>query len=136
MNKKLLQSIRPLFFVFILVNALAITGKSMLVKYNFSQDVLILGNLLLFTVILISYFITFRSLHSPNPQAFIRSMYGSFMIKFFFLAIAAFVYIMVAKHDVNKLGLAAGGVLYIFYTFIEIRALMKTLNELKQAKNG
>ena len=112
MNKKLLQSIRPLFFVFILVNALAITGKSMLVKYNFSQDVLILGNLLLFTVILISYFITFRSLHSPNPQAFIRSMYGSFMIKFFFLAIAAFVYIMVAKNDV------------------------KTLNELKQAKNG
>jgi hypothetical protein len=136
MNKKLLQSVRPLFIVFILVNALAVTGKSLLVKYNFSQDVLILGNLLLFAVILVSYFITFRSLHSPNSQAFIRSMYGSFMIKFFFLAIAAFVYIMVAKENVNKQALAACGLLYIVYTFIEIRALMKTLNELKQAKNG
>jgi hypothetical protein len=136
MNKKLLQSIRPLFIVFILVNGLALTGRSLLVKYNCSQDVLILGNLLLFVVILVSYFITYRSLHSPNPQAFLRSMYGSFMIKFFFLAIAAFVYIMVMKKDVNKPALAACGILYILYTFIEIKALMKTLNELKQAKHG
>ncbi len=132
MNKKLLQSIRPLLGVFILVNVLAVTSKSLLLKYHFSQDVLILGNLLLFAVILGSYFITFRALHSSNPQAFIRAMYGSFILRFFFLAIAAFVYIMMAKNEVNKPGLAACALLYIVYTFIEIRALMKTLKELKQ----
>lgn len=134
MNRQLLQPIRPLFIVFILVNALALTGKSLLAKYNFSQDLLILGNLILFVVILVSYFITYRSLHSTNSQAFIRAMYGSFIIKFFFLAIAAFVYIMVVKNDVNKPGLAACALLYIVYTSIEIRALMKTLKALKPIK--
>lgn len=136
MNKKLLQPIRPMFIVFILVNALAVTSRSFLLKYNFSQEVLILGNLLLFMVMLVSYFITFRSLHSSNPQAFIRSMYGSFMIKFFFLAIAAFVYIMLVKKQVNKEGLAVCGLLYIFYTFIEIKALMNVLKGLKQSPHA
>lgn len=83
MNRQLLQPIRPLFIVFILINALALTSKSLLIKYNFSQELLILGNLLLFVVILVSYTITYRSLHATNPQAFIRAMYGSFLIKFF-----------------------------------------------------
>jgi len=132
MNSSLLKPIRPLFFVFMLVNALSLTSKTLLEKYQFDQNVLILGNLLLFVVILISYSITFRSLHASNPQAFIRAMYGSFLIKFFFLAIAAFVYIMLAKKAVNKPGLAACAILYILYTAIEIRALMKTLKGLKQ----
>ena len=89
MNRSLLQPIRPLFLVFILVNALALTAKSLLEKYHFNQELLILGNLLLFVVILVSYLITYRSLHSSNSQAFIRAMYGSFLIKFFILAIAA-----------------------------------------------
>ncbi len=136
MNRQLLQPIRPLFIVFILINALALTGKSLLVKYNFNQELLILGNLLLFVVILVSYIITYRSLHAPNPQAFIRAMYGSFLLKFFFLAIAAFVYIMIAKNDVNKPGLAVCAFLYIIYTAIEIRALMGTLKRMKQQTHG
>lgn len=136
MNKSLLQPIRPLFIVFLLINALALTSKSLLDKYHVSKDLLILGNLLLFVVILISYIITYRSLHSSNAQAFLRAMYGSFLIKFFFLAIAAFVYIMMAKKNVNKPGLGVCAVLYILYTAIEIRALLKTLKGLKQTPHA
>lgn len=136
MNKSLLQPIRPLFIVFLLINALALTSKSLLDKYHFNQDLLILGNLLLFVVVLISYIITYRSLHSTNAQAFLRAMYSSFLIKFFFLAIAAFVYIMMAKKNVNKPGLGVIGLLYIIYTAIEIRALMKTLKGLKQTPHA
>lgn len=136
MNKSLLQPIRPLFIVFLLINALALTSQSLLDKYHFSQDLLIFGNLLLFVVVLISYIITYRSLHSGNAQAFLRAMYGSFLIKFFFLAIAAFVYIMMAKKNVNKPGLGVIALLYIIYTAIEIRALMKTLKGLKQTPHA
>lgn len=136
MNKSLLQPIRPLFIVFLLINALALTSKSLLDKYHFSQDLVILGNLLLFVVVLISYIITYRSLHSNNAQAFLRAMYGSFLIKFFLLAIAAFVYIMMAKKNVNKPGLGVCAILYILYTAIEIRALMKTLKGLKQTPHA
>lgn len=136
MNKSLLQPIRPLFIVFLLINVLALTSKSLLDKYHFNQDLLIFGNLILFVVVLVSYIITYRSLHSGNAQAFLRAMYGSFLIKFFFLAIAAFVYIMMAKKNVNKPGLGVIALLYIIYTAIEIRALMKTLKGLKQTQHA
>jgi hypothetical protein len=119
-----------------LINVLALTSKSLLDKYHFNQDLLIFGNLILFVVVLVSYIITYRSLHSGNAQAFLRAMYGSFLIKFFFLAIAAFVYIMMAKKNVNKPGLGVIALLYIIYTAIEIRALMKTLKGLKQTQHA
>ena len=133
MNKNLLQSIRPLVLVFIFLTAFFITGKSWLEKNEVNQDVLIIGNLLLFLISLTAFLITNKALSSTNPQAFVRAMYGSFIIKFFVLAITAFVYIMVAKKNVNKPALIACAGLYIIYTGIETRALMKIL---KQKKNG
>ena len=133
MNKNLLQSIRPLVLVFIFLTAFFISGKSWLDKKGADQNVLIIGNLLLFLISLTAFLITNKALSSSNPQNFVRAMYSSFIIKFFVLAITAFVYIMVAKKNVNKPALIACAGLYIIYTGIETRALMKML---KQKKNG
>ena len=133
MNKNLLQSIRPLILVFIFFTAFFISGKSWLDKKGVDQNVLIIGNLVLFLISLSAFLITNKALLSSNPQAFVRAMYSSFIIKFFVLAVAAFVYIMVAKKNVNKPALIACAGLYIIYTGIETRALMKML---KQKKNG
>ncbi|MBL7723281.1 MAG: hypothetical protein JNK27_03990 [Chitinophagaceae bacterium] len=113
--------------------AFSITGKSWLEKNGVDQLVLIGGNLLLFIVSLAAFFITFKALKSANPQAFVRAMYGSFMIKFFLIAVAAFIYIMIAKKEVNKPALIICGALYIIYTAIETRALMKLLKQKKNA---
>jgi ACR3 family arsenite efflux pump ArsB len=133
MNKNLLQSIRPLILVFVFLTAFFISGKSWFEKKGVDQDVLIAGNLILFLVSLSAFLITNKALASSNPQAFVRAMYSSFIIKFFVLAITAFVYIMVAKKNVNKPALIACAGLYIIYTGIETSALMKML---KQKKNG
>ncbi len=133
MNKNLLQSIRPLVLVFIFLTAFFITGKGWLEKNEVNQNVLIIGNLLLFLISLTAFLITNKALSSTNPQAFVRAMYSSFIIKFFVLAITAFVYIMVSKKNVNKPALVACAGFYIIYTGIETRALMKML---KQKKNG
>lgn len=133
MNKNLLQSLRPLLIIFILLNAIFITAKSWLAKKGIDQEVLIIGNLILFVVSLSAFLLTNKSLKSSNPNAFVRAMYGSFIIKFFVVAIAAFIYIMVAKKNVNKPALIACAGLYIIYTGLETRALMKTL---RQKKNG
>lgn len=133
MNNKPLQFIRPLIFVFTFIMAFSITGKSWLEKNGVDQLVLIGGNLLLFIVSLTAFFITFNALKSVNPQAFVRAMYGSFMIKFFLIAVAAFIYIMIAKKEVNKPALIICGGLYIIYTAIETRALMKLLKQKKNA---
>lgn len=133
MNNKPLAFIRPLIFVFTFIMAFSITGKSWLEKNGVDQLVLIGGNLLLFIVSLTAFFITFKALKSANPQAFVRAMYGSFMIKFFLIAVAAFIYIMIAKKEVNKPALVICGALYIIYTAIETRALMKLLKQKKNA---
>jgi len=133
MSNKPLALIRPLIFVFTFIMAFSITGKSWLEKNGVDQLVLIGGNLLLFIVSLAAFFITFKALKSANPQAFVRAMYGSFMIKFFLIAVAAFIYIMIAKKEVNKPALIICGVLYIIYTAIETRALLKLLKQKKNA---
>lgn len=133
MNKSLLHSIRPLLLIFVFTTAFCITGKGWLAKQGINQEVLVTGNLLLFGVSLLAFLITDRALKSTNPQAFVRAMYGSFMIKFFVVAIVAFIYIMVVKKDVSKPALIACAGLYIIYTAIETRALMKMLNRKKNA---
>jgi len=97
------------------------------------QSVLILGNLLLFVVTAFSFAVSYRGLKATNPHAFVRSVYGSVMIKFFVFAIAAFIYIQSAKAAVNKSGLFICMGLYLVYTFMEVSVLTKLLKNKKNA---
>ncbi len=132
MTKNPLQHLRPILFIFVFITAFCITGKKWLAKQGIQQDVVLVGNLILFAVSLLAYYLNHRSLRSANPQASVRAMYGSFMIKFFVLAIAAFVYIMIAKKNVNKPGLIICAGLYILYTVFETRAMLKLLKQKKE----
>lgn len=131
--KNSLSLARPLLIVFIILNGLFITSKSLLTKWGFDQAVLLGGNLLVFAVVFISFLLLYKAIHSSNPQSFVRAMYGSFIVKFFLIAIAAFVYIQVTKKDVNKPALFTTMGLYLVYTFIEISMLMKLLKSKKNA---
>ena len=133
MNKTNLAIIKPMILLFIILNGFFILGRSTLAKWNADQDVLIAGNLLLFVTILVSFLLLKNALGSSNPQAFVRAMYGSFIIKFFVLAIAAFIYIMLTKKNVNRPALFTCIGLYFLYTFIEISVLMKLLKQKKNA---
>ena len=133
MNRTSLKLLRPMILVFILLNVFFITARQWLVNKGVDQEVMIIGNLLLFVVSAIIFLITHRSLQSSNPNAFVRAMYGGFIIKFFAVAIAAFIYIMIVKKNVNKPALFACLLLYVVYTFIEVRTL---LGVLKQKKNA
>src|ERR1700733_8155142 len=102
-NKR--KAFLPISILFILLSVFFMFGKTLFVKWGVDQSVLILGNLILFVVTAISFFISIKGLKSANPYAFVRSVYGSVMIKFFVFGIAAFVYIQSAKDAVNKPGL-------------------------------
>jgi hypothetical protein len=133
MNRTNLKLIRPMILVFILLNAFFLVDRAWLDKKGIDQDVLIIGNMLLFLVSLGTFLITHRSLQSTNQNAFVRAMYGGFIIKFFVVAIAAFVYIMAAKKNVNKPALFICMGLYIVYTFIEVSSLLRVLKQKKNA---
>ncbi len=129
MNKSFFDVAKPLIGLFIVVTIAAVAGKDWLAQYSIDWRVVTVGNFLLLDVGLAGLFIMMKTLKSSNPQAFVRAMYGSFIIKFFVLAIAAFVYIMVTKKAVNKEGLVVCAALYIAYTFLEIRVMTKLLKE-------
>ena len=133
MNRTNLRLIVPMILIFIFLNAFFLLNKGWLAQKNLDQNVLIIGNLLLFLVSLVTFLITRQSLQSKNPNAFVRAMYGGFIVKFFVVAIAAFIYIMMAKKNVNKAALFTCMGLYIIYTFFEVSALLRLLKKKKNA---
>lgn len=107
--------------------------KGIFVQYGIDGTVVIVGNFILFLVSLFALIITQRSFQSENPQAFVRAIYLSFIIKFFVVAISAFVYIIIAKKTVSKPALMICAGLYIIYTAFETRKLLKMLKPKKNA---
>lgn len=125
MQKNRVRSFLPITIFFIALNSFFITGKHLLEKWGFSLDLLVYGNLFLFAVTVLSYIISVRGLHSSNPHAFVRSIYGSIMVKMFLCLIAAFIYIYLNKGNLNKPGLFFCMGLYMIYTFTEVSVLTK-----------
>jgi len=94
-------------------------------SWGFDYSVLVFGNIIVFGISFLSYWMAMRGLTTKNNHAFFRWVYGSVMLKLFLLAGGAFVYIMMRQKEVNKPGLFFCMGLYIIYTFIEVSALMK-----------
>ena len=133
MKQNKLAPLRPVFLLFIVLTALFVSAKSMLTRRNVDQDVLIIGNLLLLIVTLLSYLLLYRGIQSVNPHSFVRAMYMSFIIKFFIIVLAAALYILIAKANVNKPALIICLILYLVYTFIEVSVLTKMMKQKKNA---
>jgi len=127
---------KPLFIIvilFVILNAFFIIGKSTLVRWGVDQNVLLIGNLVLFLITMMSALIAIRNLNSPNPHAFVRGVFGSITIKLFAAMIAALVYIAMYKKELNKPALFTLMGLYLLYTFLEVSSLTKLL---KKHPNG
>ena len=121
----------PLVLLFIILNAGFFAAQKLLRQKGFDTEVLLAGNLVVFVATILSFYISYRSVTSPNPNASIRSLYGSFMVKFFLIITAAFVYIMVAKKAVNKPALFACMGLYLVYMVVEISSLQRLIRQRK-----
>src|SRR5277367_2305438 len=89
-------------FLFLTSSLIFLALKNLSTETTVNYNVLILGNLLLFVVSWISIRMSTRAVQHENVQVFLRLMYGSFILKFFVLAIAAFIYISIFKKEVNK----------------------------------
>ena len=119
----------PLILVFVILNAFFIAGRSLLERNGFSQNVLILGNLFLFFITVGSFLMAQRGLANKNPHAFVRSIYGSIMMKLFLTLIVAFIYIATQRKELNKPAFFTLMGLYLLYTFIEVSSLTRMLRD-------
>lgn len=127
------RTLLPFILLFVILNAFFIGGRNFLERQQVDNEVLIIANLVLFLATVLSFSVAWRSFRSPHAGSSVRGMYLSFMIKFFICVIAAFVYIMTARKNINKPGLFIAMGLYLVYTVMEVSALTRLL---KQKKNG
>jgi len=126
MIKKRFRSFMPVIIFFIALNAFLISGSKTLSRWGIDQEVVIIGNLLLFLVSFLSFALGLRGLKNPNPHVFVRSVYSSMLIKLFLCAIAVFLYAFLNK-NYNKGALFTCMGLYLVYSFMEVSVLMKLL---------
>lgn len=90
------------------------------------------ANVLLFVLTLISFYMHKKATASADPKVFSRMIMSTMMMKMFALAIAALIYIVLAKSQRNVPGILIALVLYVFYAFVDTRSSMKTLKEIQK----
>jgi hypothetical protein len=125
MNRQALRYFLPAILLFIVLNMSFFVLINRFENWGFDTMVLAVGNVVLFGITFISYLMCVKALYAKNNHVFFRLVYGSFIIKLLLLALAAFIYIMTVKKQVNKPALFLCMGLYLVYTFIEVSGLMK-----------
>ena len=127
------QAIVRFILLFIVLTILLFLFKSLRKGNDNDFMVLLFGNFILFLATALSFFLYNKSLQNNNPNVFIRFVYGGMMVKMVICLVAAVTYIFVARSNLSKWGLIGCLILYIIYTFAEV----KTLTQIsKQQKNG
>ncbi len=119
------KRITQYLYLFLGISLLTLGFRWILPVKWMDYRVFLLGNLLLFLVGWISIRMSIRALKHKNVQVFLRLVYSSFLLKFFVLALGAFIYIAIYKKEINKPALFGCFFLYFIYTFAEVRSVMK-----------
>ena len=128
-TKVLVRAFLPIFVFFLIVCLLIISIPSVLQEWNTDHRVLLGGNEVLFIVTAASYWLQVRSLRNPNPHVFVRMVYSSLLVKMLVCCVAALLY-GYRNHPVNRNGIIGCFILYIIYTFLEVRILMQLTKRL------
>ncbi len=122
----------PLVLLFIILNGLILVFGNRIDAAGFDRTVLLVANLLFFTVSMTAFFIQRKALQNSNPNVFIRSVMGSMFIKMLVVVAAFVVYILIVRKAVNKLAVFGAMTLYLLYLVTEVTAVMK----LNRKKDG
>jgi hypothetical protein len=124
-NKAILRAYQPFLLIFFVLEAVFLLLAAVLLEWEIDYRVLMWGNALLFIVTTMSFVLYIKGLRSKNPHAFVRVMYGSMLVKFFVCLAAVLIYGMIARAAVNRNGVLGCFVLYVIYTYLEVRTLLR-----------
>jgi len=129
------RSFWPIAAVFVVVALLALAARNWLAeRWNMDYLVLSVGNLVLFLATAFSFYLYSKALRNRNAHLFLRMMYSSLLVKMVFCLAATMIYLFVAGKDVNKAAIIGCFVLYMVYTYMEVKVLMRLSKN--SPKNG
>lgn len=76
-----------------------------------------------------------NGLNAINTQSFLRNAYGGIMIKLFACALAVVLYVFISGKSFNKSSLFVCMGLYLVYTYLEFKGILKQSNDKKNGKS-
>ncbi len=115
----------PLTAVFLILSAIFLLCWKLFSRSPVDYVVLLVGNGLLFLIAMLSHRMSVSAMKAAKTQGFLRGVYSSFLLKFFVLAAAALIYIATFRTALNKPGFFGCFGLYLIYTFVETRGVMR-----------
>ncbi len=127
-NKAYVRALLPIAALFFITALLILFAAPALHNRNVDGQVLLIGNNLLFLLTVISYWLHIKSIRTENPHAFVRMVYGSLIVKMIVCMIAALLYGWLSK-AINKGAIFGCFILYVLYTFLEVKTLLKFLKK-------
>lgn len=129
------RSFLTITIIFILVSLIAFLVKSWLNSLFVNEQVLLIGNAIVYFLHVVAAVFHKKTLMSNNAQTFLRGVYMGMMIKLFCCIIAAMVYIFLAEKAFNKPALFICMFLYLVYNFTEVGLLMKQFKSSRKSVN-
>lgn len=129
------KSVLPLVIVFLTVGAAILVFKNRLSEMGVDWQVLSGGNLVVYAVTIASLSMLTRGMQSESTHGFLRNAYSGILLKLMACAVAAFIYILVAGKNLNKPALFGCMGLYLVYSFIEMRLILKQSKSKKNAES-
>ena len=107
----------PLIVVFGIVNMIAIVFRTRLEEKQVDTTVIILANLILFSVSLLSVWMYSRPSDPKRPHAVVNNVYGGILLKFFVIIVSVIVYFFFAT-KINKPAVLISMGLYLVYNLL------------------
>lgn len=120
-----IKNIRPLLGIFIVVCIAGVAAKTQLEAHKINANVVLTANLLLCVVCSFSVYMHHKALQHSNPNVPLRTAMLSTILKLFVLALAVGIYLLTAKANKSVYAVFASMLLYIIYSFTEVRITTK-----------
>jgi hypothetical protein len=113
--------------IFLILNILGLSFKSVLSGYRIDLNAVLTANLILFLLSVYTMQKTLKSFSNPNPHAFVRNFYAGFLVRIAVIAAAAFLYIYSKDGNVDRTTLFICLGIYAVYSIADVSVLRKIL---------
>ncbi len=111
--------------LFVVICLIAFGLKSTLSGWNIVPSLVIYGNIFLFGVTFLAFFLEIKGVNQANSHAFFRYVYMGMLLKFF-LSVAAFlIFVFVDKEGLSRGLVFIWLLFYLIYTAVEVGTLVR-----------
>ena len=119
----MIKKLQPVFIVSVLVIIFAVLLIAKTFPIDIDGGVVLVANLLLTAILIWNVWRSYQATSDKNPHVMVRGVMSGVVVKLFVLGGAAFIYLYAAGAHRNTNALFVSMVLYIVYTWLEVRII-------------